>query len=201
MKKLIVLLVCGYGLFLLGVGAWQLFGSSGTSVVGWASFLGGLGLFAFVIHFTQVGSDDEVVSFGFKKLRPDSQLPSYKTDGAACADICAVEGGRIDIGETLAVATGLAAEIPLGYEMQIRSRSGLASKGIVVANSPGTVDSDYRGEIKVLLHNNGVYAFTFQAGDRIAQIKIAPVSQFKFVEVPDLSKTKRGHGGFGSTGT
>lgn len=195
--KVIPLVFFGFGITMFG--AWHVFVSP-TSALWWGLIVVGLLVFSFSFKAL---SDAEIehVSIRFKKLHPASTLPSYKTGGASCADIGAVEGGIINAGETLSVATGLAVEIPDGYEMQIRSRSGLSSKGIVVANSPGTVDSDYRGEIKVLLHNQGVAPFFFAAGDRIAQIKIESAEQFTFTEVEEISVTERGSGGFGSTGT
>ncbi len=131
--------------------------------------------------------------------------PEYKTDGAAGFDIKAytVESKPLKVlpHNTRIVPTGLFVEIPQGYEMQIRSRSGLASKGIVVANSPGTIDSDYRGEIQIILMNHSSETFTVNDGDRIAQGVITRVSKAKFQRVHQLSTTtKRGDGGFGHTG-
>ena len=137
----------------------------------------------------------------FKKLRKGVDLPSYSTSEAAGMDIKAADGAGIALGETRMIRTGLAVEIPFGWELQCRSRSGLASKGIVVANSPGTIDSDYRGELCVILHNQahlGVYEV--HPGDRIAQLVLAEVPRMKIEEVEELSETDRGEGGFGSTG-
>lgn len=123
------------------------------------------------------------------------------TPGSAGMDIHADEDVTLYSFETRPVKTGLAFEIPLGYELQVRPRSGLALKHeITVLNSPGTVDSDYRGEIKVLLANHGVKKFVIQRGDRIAQLVLAPVLQASIEEVSELSDTVRGTGGFGSTG-
>ena len=130
-------------------------------------------------------------------------LPSYESEGAAGADVRAFLGEPLCIksGCFAAVSTGLCFEIPAGYEMQVRPRSGLAAKyGITVLNAPGTVDSDYRGEVKILLINHGNSDFTVSNGDRIAQLVIAPVVRAEFTEAHNLSHTQRGSGGFGSTG-
>jgi dUTP pyrophosphatase len=128
-------------------------------------------------------------------------LPAYETTGAAGMDICAAESLNLRIGKRAAVATGFAFAIPQGYEVQIRPRSGLALKnGITCLNTPGTIDSDYRGEIKVILANLGDEDFLIKVGDRIAQIVIAPVTHAALIEVDALDKTARGAGGFGSTG-
>ncbi len=129
------------------------------------------------------------------------QLPSYETPGAAGMDICAAEGSVLRVGKRAAVPTGFAFAIPPGYEVQVRPRSGLALKhGITCLNTPGTIDSDYRGEIKVILVNLGDDDFQINRGDRIAQIVVAPVTQAAMVEVDALDDTARGAGGFGSTG-
>ncbi len=130
-------------------------------------------------------------------------IPEYKTKGAAGADLCALlnEPLTIPAGKFAMVPTGLFFEIPEGYEVQVRPRSGLAAKnGVTVLNTPGTIDSDYRGEIKVILINLGDADFTINSGDRIAQMIIAPVTQAKFTITESLSETERGTGGFGSTG-
>jgi dUTP pyrophosphatase len=132
--------------------------------------------------------------------KSDNPLPAYQTPGSAGIDLCANEAVYIPAGFTPMVLTGLYLEIPEGYEAQVRSRSGLAAQGIVVANSPGTIDSDYRGEVCVLLHNLSSYDYTVAAGDRIAQLVFAPVIQVELEEVSELSDTERGTGGFGSTG-
>ncbi len=133
----------------------------------------------------------------------DIPLPSYATEGAAGMDLRAAIDGIIEIpgsGRAL-IGCGFAVAIPDGYEAQIRPRSGLALKhGITVLNSPGTVDSDYRGEVGVILVNNGWSHFVVNRGDRIAQMVIAPVTKAKLVEVSELSLTTRAEGGFGSTG-
>ena len=130
-------------------------------------------------------------------------IPEYKTSGAAGADICALLDAPLTIpaGKFAMVPTGLFFEIPEGYEVQIRPRSGLAAKnGVTVLNTPGTIDSDYRGEIKVILINLGAADFTINSGDRIAQMVVAPVTQTAFSITDSLSETERGAGGFGSTG-
>ena len=128
-------------------------------------------------------------------------LPAYATDGAAGMDVVAAEELTLAPGERHAVATGFAVAIPPGYEIQVRPRSGLALKqGISVPNTPGTVDSDYRGEVKVILINHSDEAFPIRRGDRIAQIVLAPVTLAEWDEVGELDDTSRGAGGFGSTG-
>jgi len=131
-------------------------------------------------------------------------LPAYATPGSAGMDLRAAIEEAVDLapGSHAMVATGLAIALPDGYEAQIRSRSGLAAKhGVTVLNSPGTVDSDYRGEVKVLLINHGQETFTITRGERIAQMVIAPVTQATLLEVTELDDTERGAGGHGSTGT
>ncbi len=130
-------------------------------------------------------------------------IPEYKTSGAAGADLCALLESPLTIpaGKFAMVPTGLFFEIPEGYEIQVRPRSGLAAKnGVTVLNTPGTIDSDYRGEVKVILINLGEADFTINAGDRIAQMIISPVTQADFTVTDSLSETERGAGGFGSTG-
>ncbi len=128
-------------------------------------------------------------------------LPAYATTGAAGMDVVSAETLSLAPGARHAVATGLALAIPAGFEIQVRPRSGLALKhGITVPNTPGTIDSDYRGELKVILINHGAEAFAIQRGDRIAQLVLAPVTQAQWHEVAELDETKRGQGGFGSTG-
>lgn len=135
-----------------------------------------------------------------KKLTETAIVPSYQTDGAAGFDLHASKTYLIGPRERTLVGTGLAFEIPKGFEMQIRPRSGLALKnGIGVVNSPGTVDSDYRGEVGVILINHGNSNFIVNVGDRIAQGVIASVPQANFKVADNLSETARGEGGFGST--
>jgi dUTP pyrophosphatase len=128
-------------------------------------------------------------------------LPAYATPGAAGLDVVAAEDLDLHPGQRHAVATGFKVAIPEGYEIQVRPRSGLAFKhGISVPNTPGTIDSDYRGELKVLLINHGNQPFPIRRGDRIAQLVPAAVTPATFDEVAELDETHRGGGGFGSTG-
>ena len=128
-------------------------------------------------------------------------LPSYATPGAAGLDVVAAEDLDLMPGQRHAVATGFRVAIPEGYEIQVRPRSGLAFKhGVTVPNTPGTIDSDYRGELKVLLINHGSDPFPVRRGERIAQLLPAAVTQAAFDEVEELCETERGAGGFGSTG-
>ena len=128
-------------------------------------------------------------------------LPAYATGGAAGMDVVSAEDVTIAPGARHAVATGLAVAIPAGYEIQVRPRSGLALKhGISVPNAPGTIDSDYRGELKVILINHGDEPFAIARGDRVAQLVLAPVTRAAWNEVAELDETQRGAGGFGSTG-
>lgn len=129
------------------------------------------------------------------------ELPAYATDGAAGMDVLSAEDITLAPGARHAVATGLSFAIPHGYEVQVRPRSGLALKhGITVPNTPGTIDSDYRGELKVILINHGAEAFDIRRGDRVAQLVLAPVTRASWVKVEELDVTARGEGGFGSTG-
>ena len=147
------------------------------------------------------------VSIEIKRL-PHSEclpLPSYETEQAAGMDLRAAlpedNPMTLDPGKTSMVPTGLAMALPQGFEAQVRPRSGLAAKfGVTVLNSPGTIDSDYRGEVKVILINHGPEAFVINRGDRIAQMVIAPVTQGILQETEELPDTERGEGGFGSTG-
>lgn len=128
-------------------------------------------------------------------------LPAYATAGAAGMDVVSAEDVTIAPGARHAVTTGLALAIPQGYEIQVRPRSGLALKhGITVPNTPGTIDSDYRGELKVILINHGAEPFAIARGDRVAQLVLAPVVHAAWDEVAELDATERGEGGFGSTG-
>jgi len=129
------------------------------------------------------------------------ELPRYATDGAAGMDVLSAEDVILPPGARHAVASGLAVAIPSGYEIQVRPRSGLALQhGISVPNTPGTIDSDYRGELKVILINHGAEPFAIHRGDRIAQLVLAPVTLAEWAEVSELDETSRGAGGFGSTG-
>jgi dUTP pyrophosphatase len=128
-------------------------------------------------------------------------LPNYASEDAAGLDIAAAEELVLGPGERHAVATGFAIEIPHGYEVQVRPRSGLAIRnGITCLNTPGTIDSDYRGEVKVILVNLGSEPFEVRRGERIAQLVPAPVLRAHFTEAHSLAETTRGSGGFGSTG-
>lgn len=145
----------------------------------------------------------EPIEIAVKRLdvAADLPLPGYETAGSAGMDIRAAEAATIAPGKRGLIGTGFAFAIPEGYEVQVRPRSGLAlKKGISVLNTPGTIDSDYRGEIKVILANLGEEDFIVTPGDRIAQIVVAPVQRGNLVEVADLDETARGSGGFGSTG-
>ena len=138
-----------------------------------------------------------------KKLHPKVQLPSYKTDGSSGMDLMAFIENSIKIAPNTSalISTGMSIAIPNDVEIQIRPRSGLAAKSnISVLNTPGTIDSDYRGEIKVILFNHGSEEFIVNNKDRIAQMILMPVLKVDFEEVVDLPKTIRGSGGFGSTG-
>ena len=137
------------------------------------------------------------------KAEKGAVIPSYKTEGAAGADVSALLPSPIVLekGEIKAIPTGLFLEIPEGYEVQVRPRSGLAlSSGVTVLNVPGTIDSDYRGEVRVILINLSNEPFTIHNGDRIAQLVVAPVTKCCFEVKEELSQTARGTGGFGSTG-
>ena len=139
-----------------------------------------------------------------KRLSKEVSLPKYETAGSSGMDLAANIVGNISIdpGKTAIIPTGLALSVPKGFEVQIRPRSGLAAKQkISVLNTPGTIDSDYRGEIKVILINQGQETFKVEKGLRIAQMVVCPVEQAQIKEVEDLSETERGKGGFGSTGT
>jgi len=138
-----------------------------------------------------------------KKLHSDVQLPNYKTDGSSGMDLMAFIENDIIIKshEAAMIPTGISVAIPEDTEIQIRPRSGLAAKSsISILNTPGTIDSDYRGEIKIILFNHGKNEFTVKNNDRIAQMVLMPILKVKFEEVKDLPETLRGTGGFGSTG-
>jgi dUTP pyrophosphatase len=132
---------------------------------------------------------------------PPLELPRYETPGSAGLDLRADEAFTLAPGERRLVPTGLALEIPAGHEGQVRARSGLAVRhGVALVNAPGTIDSDYRGEVKVVLVNLGQDAVSFARGDRIAQLVIAPVTRVDVQLVEELADSHRGSGGFGSTG-
>ena len=139
-----------------------------------------------------------------KRLSKEVSLPKYETSGSSGMDLAANIDDKITIdpGKTVVIPTGLSLSIPKGFEVQIRPRSGLAAKQkITVLNTPGTIDADYRGEIKVILINLGKDSFIVERRLRIAQMVVCPVVQAQLKEVDDLSETERGKGGFGSTGT
>ncbi len=138
-----------------------------------------------------------------KRFSKDVSLPKYKTDGSSGMDLTANNDSSIDLepGKTAIIPTGISVAIPKNFEIQIRPRSGLAAKSqISVLNTPGTIDSDYRGEIKIILINLGSKVFTVNKGERIAQMVLCPLVKAKLKEVNNLDETKRGTGGFGSTG-
>jgi dUTP pyrophosphatase len=138
-----------------------------------------------------------------KRLDPAVIKPEYKTNGASGMDLMAFINEPINIQpkKTALIPTGLSVAFSESYEIQIRPRSGLAAKNnITVLNTPGTIDSDYRGEIKVIIHNHGNKSFLINNGDRIAQMILAPVEKMELEETQDLPETMRGKGGFGSTG-
>ena len=139
-----------------------------------------------------------------KRLSDNVSLPKYETEGSSGMDLAANINEKIEIkpGATVIVPTGISVSIPKNFEIQIRPRSGLAAKNqISVLNTPGTIDADYRGELKVILINLGTKSFLIENGARIAQMVICPVVKAKLKEVKILEDTKRGSGGFGSTGT
>ncbi|MEM9491592.1 MAG: dUTP diphosphatase [Myxococcota bacterium] len=143
------------------------------------------------------------VSVQVRQLRPDAVVPRYMTEGAAGLDLSAAIDQPLPLapGQRQAVPTGLALAIPTGYEGQVRPRSGAALKtGLTVLNAPGTIDSDYRGEVAVILINLGSEPLTIQPGQRIAQLVIAPVTRAELTVVTELPPSQRGGGGFGSTG-
>ena len=140
------------------------------------------------------------INIPIKKLLTDAIIPMYATDGSAGFDFYTIIDTVVWEGETQLIRTGLSMEIPVGYELQIRPRSGLSlSTKLRVANSPGTIDSDYRGEIKIIIENIGDNEVLINQGDRIAQGVLCKVPQANFIEVDKLDETERGDGGFGST--
>jgi dUTP pyrophosphatase len=148
-------------------------------------------------------TENDRIAIRIKRLNHGAglPLPAYASAGAAGMDICAAESANLRPGRRAAIATGFAFAIPHGYEVQVRPRSGLAIKhGITCLNTPGTIDCDYRGEVKVILINLGEEDFAINRGDRIAQLVVAPAPQASTHEVEDLDDTVRGAGGFGSTG-
>lgn len=134
------------------------------------------------------------------QLNKDLPLPGYMSEGAVGVDLYAAQEANLFPGEIKLISTGIKVAVPSGYELQIRPRSGLATQGIGIVNSPGTVDSDYRGEVKVCLINMGKKEFFIDRKDRIAQAVLSPVVRAKIKNVSHLNKTARGEGGFGHTG-
>ena len=148
-------------------------------------------------------SDEPVLAVTRLPGAEDIPLPAYRSAGASGLDICAACEGRVTVapGQVVLVPTGLALAVPTGYEAQVRARSGLALKnGMVVVNAPGTIDSDYRGEVKVIVGNISTKPFTISRGQRIAQLVIQPVVRVRVEEREQLDRTERGAGGFGHTG-
>ena len=144
-----------------------------------------------------------MVKILIKKLNPSVQMPSYKTNGASGMDLMAFIDKPIELkpGKSCLVPTGLSVAFSKEYEIQIRPRSGLAAKNnITVLNTPGTIDSDYRGEIKIILFNHGKENFIINNNDRIAQMVLTPIVKIEIEEINELPETIRGEGGFGSTG-
>lgn len=135
-----------------------------------------------------------------KRCHPAASVPRYQHSGDAGFDFHLVEEVQLEPDEIKLVRTGLCFQIPYGFELQVRSRSGLSKKGVVVANSPGTVDAGFRDEVCILLHNRSKVVQFFELGSRVAQGVVAPVVKAEFEEVSELSQSSRGLGGFGSTG-
>lgn len=143
----------------------------------------------------------ERVRVKVKKIHPNAVIPQYKTSGSAGFDLYAIEDVEIQPGETKQIRTGLIFEIPEGYEIQIRPRSGMSLKTpLRISNAPGTIDSDYRGEVMIIAENTSIVPFSVEKGTRIAQGVLQKVPQAEFIEVEKVSETERGEGGFGSTG-
>lgn len=143
----------------------------------------------------------ERVRVKVKKIHPNAVIPQYKTSGSAGFDLYTIEDVEIQPGETKQIRTGLIFEIPEGYEIQIRPRSGMSLKTpLRISNAPGTIDSDYRGEVMIIAENTSIVPFSVEKGTRIAQGVLQKVPQAEFIEVEKVSETERGEGGFGSTG-
>lgn len=137
-------------------------------------------------------------SVKLKKMHPDAKIPIYATEGSAACDFYSIEEISLAPGETKKIRTGIALEIPLGQFLKLEGRSGFSAKGIIKIG--GVIDSDYRGEIHIILNNSTSQAFKIEKGDRIAQGILMPINHAQFEEVSELSETKRGSGGFQSTG-
>jgi dUTP pyrophosphatase len=144
---------------------------------------------------------EQFLNLKVKKLNSLAKIPQYKTEGSSGFDLSSVDEVLLKKGSRVLVKTGLSFEIPENFEIQIRPRSGLALKhGITVLNSPGTIDSDYRGELQIILINHSEEDFQISIGDRIAQGILAKVEKMEIVEVSEVNETQRSSGGFGSTG-
>lgn len=156
------------------------------------------------VHEQLILSGRTQIEVKITKLNPDAIIPQYAHPTDAGADVCAVEETKIEAGETKVVKTGIAVAIPAGYEIQVRPRSGLSLKsGLRIANAPGTIDADYRGEVGIIMTNTKDIPYVIEKGMKIAQLVIAPTPMIKWNEVAtveELGTTKRGEGGFGSTG-
>lgn len=145
---------------------------------------------------------DTNIEVKVKKLSSSATVPTFAHHGDACADLYADSDFQLEANTTRLISTGIALQIPEGYEGQVRPRSGLSlKKSIIIVNSPGTIDSGYRGEIKIIMHNLGSELFEIRKGDRIAQLAIRTVPRISFLEVKELGDSQRGAGGFGSTGS
>ena len=156
-----------------------------------------------VSYISQMKNEVKVYITRVNEASKGIPLPAYATEHAAGMDVCAAVDGDFVMraGETALIPTGFAIALPMGFEAQVRPRSGLAIKHrIGILNSPGTIDADYRGEVKIVLTNFGTQDFTIKRGDRIAQLVIAPHSRAQWEETQSLDETKRGAGGFGHTG-
>lgn len=137
----------------------------------------------------------------YRKVRSEGRVPDHKSIGASCFDFYSAEERDIDPGKIEVIGTGIAVEFPMYWMMDIRPRSGLSSKGILLANTPGTIDCDYRGEIKIILYNTTDSPYHVSKGDRIAQGRLSKLDTYvKFTQVGKLSRTERGEAGLGSTG-
>ncbi len=141
-----------------------------------------------------------MIEVKIKLLHRFARIPKLATLGSACFDLYAIFSEVVPTKGIGKIRTGLAFEVPIGYELLVRSRSSLAGHKMQVANSPGTLDSDYRGELLILLHNHSNSSYSISSGDRIAQIAIRKTEEVQFIEVGELSDTSRGSGGMGSTG-
>jgi dUTP pyrophosphatase len=140
------------------------------------------------------------MKLGFKRVHKDAKIPTYGSEGAACMDLYAVEDYYLKPGDVRLLNTGLAFEVPFGYELQIRPRGSAIKNQIIILNSPGTVDSDFRGSVFVGVKNIGTTDFSIKKGDRVAQMTLKEVINLEMYEVEELSETLRGDGCLGSTG-